>query len=433
MWFTADDPGSTLYGTYPYIRGWRNRLDGTWFTRPADDDERLASVLTASTVFPAQYGRSYNNAISQTVGNWSLFDPTAHTDAMWFTVHEGTANDNDIFNGSPVDATMGHGISIGLTVQMAGATVAHTEHPAGIYVPYLWSCYRSGATLRVFRSGLEVLSRTDASGAASNANSTFTFGGTGPTQSSRTAEFIWIARYDAAQYVSIHSYLATKYGIGLGWAPDHLIANLSFWADTSMASKLYDAATGTWYEKSGRQDHAAQGTVAARPQNTGHLQNGLPTLTFDGGDYVVTNARAATQPFTVGFVCDMGGGAEQGLTGTDSTSQGGPNFYVTGGVFTWNNGTAIPVPSAPIPGAHSFLALVNGASSELWCDGVLVSSGNPGTGVLAVDIVIGRKMRPAPTVYFTGHWMEYCTWNRLMTTGERLSWEGYCRSKWATP
>lgn len=131
--------------------------------------------------------------------------------------------------------------------------------------------------------------------------------------------------------------------------------------------------------------HVTQGTSGSRPLYRASTVafNNRPTVEFDGSDdYIEADITDISQPFVLVAVANTGGAnatAEGviGSSGTNSTRIGDSGADA----FTYNFGTA-QTGGTTDSDPHVWVALINGASSQLRIDGTQVVTGNSGAGSL---------------------------------------------------
>jgi hypothetical protein len=144
-------------------------------------------------------------------------DSTSRTNVMMFAVitlaNAGRANLYAHGSGAPpfldldLRTTAVFDVANQTTGRLTGAITF------SLATPYLYAAYRNGATMKVFRNGVELLSRSDASGSmASQATADIILGVSNQFRGD-LGEFIIVAGYDAAQFLSIRTALGTKWGV----------------------------------------------------------------------------------------------------------------------------------------------------------------------------------------------------------------------------
>lgn len=101
------------------------------------------------------------------------------------------------------------------------------------------------------------------------------------------------------------------------WRPTNL-ANLAFWFRADLGVTLNGSTVSAWADQSGNGRHVTQGTAAAQPTlSTSAGLGGRPSLSFDGGDRLVSSAFDMSNTlslfFVLGAVTARGMIAEHGL------------------------------------------------------------------------------------------------------------------------
>lgn len=186
------------------------------------------------------------------------------------------------------------------------------------------------------------------------------------------------------------------------------LTNLTFWyradkqtfSDTTFTIPTANKnALGSWSDQSGNGYgmHAFSGTNAnCIWLSTGGGSNNLPCVEFNGSSTVVNMAtsmgnNASNQPVNIWFVAAWTNTASTGATLCDTEVSGraqvefrtvasGGSFMFAGTVFTWSDAYI-----------HTnwtlFRFVFSGASSQVYTNGVLMSSGSAGTQQLGGFVV----------------------------------------------
>lgn len=208
------------------------------------------------------------------------------------------------------------------------------------------------------------------------------------------------------------------------------IAGCKLWLDASDASTFtYSSGVvvSQWNDKSGNANHFTQGTAANQPSRSG-TQNGLSSVVFDGSNDSMTGPDLnRAQPYTVFMV------AKKNTSVTVASML--TNSLGTLVLFPWTTnwsfyaGSSVVGTIAHDQAIHTFSAVFNGASSNLYVDAASGGSGN-----------IGSQSLRAPTIgtggggnAWPGDACELLVYDSALGTTDRQSVEAYLKAKWGTP
>jgi len=235
---------------------------------------------------------------------------------------------------------------------------------------------------------------------------------------------------------------------GGGGATLPVTAGLGAWYDADdPASFTYSSGNvvSQWNDKSGLNRHLVQGTVAKQPTRSG-TQNGHATVATAVGQFMVT-AQLSTD-FTTGFSLFV----VYKKTGTVQTNEAIPLMLAS---------SSSPF-SGPIEGYNALRQLgcagasnsgstISVASQTSW--NVLSATGAPAStyfeykdgaqvGTFAItapswplgnQFITLASRTTGTSTQFVGEVGEGIAYNRVLTTTERQTIEGYLKAKWGTP
>jgi len=212
------------------------------------------------------------------------------------------------------------------------------------------------------------------------------------------------------------------------------------WYDADQITGLSDSdPVATWPDAGPHGDDVTQGTAAKRPLYKTGILNGKPVVRFDGNDDYLqgafTNAGATTQPLTIFAVAQL----NAALVNDDNA------YVICDGV---NSGTRSQLykTEAPDPDAWAlysgavltdgaadadwniWAALFNGASSELWIDGVSVASGDAGAQAMS-GLTIGTSYA-CSGVYWSGDIAEIIVYDANLSDIDKNEVGNYLATKY---
>lgn len=180
-------------------------------------------------------------------------------------------------------------------------------------------------------------------------------------------------------------------------------AELRMYQDTTYATAALangDLVAG-WQDLSGNGFHATQATSTKRLALTTNIIGGRNVLRIGGGDDYLTNTSfTISQPNTAYAVCRFqSAGSGNNLFDGNSSRQVLYTQNGTGKLSMYAGSAEVPAAGAEsFPTGGMVLAVVfNGALSQLYKNGVLISSGNPGA-VALTSLNIGTFNGSNPSV-----------------------------------
>lgn len=169
------------------------------------------------------------------------------------------------------------------------------------------------------------------------------------------------------------------------------------------------AAVTTWRDGGALGSSATQGGAASLKPTMRYSTAafaGLPTLQFDGGDYLVSSPAGAaqSQPITLVAIAQAtslgGAGAVSLICDGISAARMALGYYQTGSKIRAIASSALDLNGADT-NPHLFYAVLNGASSQVWKDGTSLGTGTTGAATTPTAMTIGSSYLGAN--FLTGH------------------------------
>lgn len=180
--------------------------------------------------------------------------------------------------------------------------------------------------------------------------------------------------------------------INPGWTPLNL-SSLACWYDFSQGITLNGSTVSQANDLSGNSRHLSQGTANKQPLYVTGAVNGYSAIRFDGSNdlmkstsFTLSGAITVVMimkyvAYTVNGYVFNGLAENQYLVGYQHPSSGSARMF---------NGSFGPYVSAGIGTYRLIVAVFNGASSEMYLNGVASGLGlNPGTSGSATGITLG--------------------------------------------
>lgn len=210
------------------------------------------------------------------------------------------------------------------------------------------------------------------------------------------------------------------------FAPDD-IAGLVGWWDADNVSGGDGDPVSTWPDASSSAWDLTQASTARPTIQTNEL-NTHSVVRFDGtNDSMVNTSVSVAQPNTVFLVAKRTTSAAQDAFFDGSTTR--QAFYTESTTnLKFFAGSDIDTGDAPGTAWRYYSVVVNGASSEIWMDGVSVWSGNPGANTLA-GLLVGVD-GGAGTYFLDGDIAELIMYDSALGTSDRENVEDYLKSKY---
>ncbi|HLP22276.1 MAG TPA: LamG-like jellyroll fold domain-containing protein, partial [Chitinophagales bacterium] len=191
-----------------------------------------------------------------------------------------------------------------------------------------------------------------------------------------------------------------------------------------------------WKDLSGNGNHFVQPTFASRPQVVANVINGQPVIRMSttntnsaaASRWLYTNTSFSTANYTIFSISKMNGGANYRLLASQNTNwlfghHGGYQNQLYCG--NWIVG---PGPTVPDANAHMYCMHTTGSSTSFYENGnALVTNSAIAAappGQLATSGYVGSSE------FSNGDIAEVIVYNRVLTTAERNTIEGYLSSKY---
>ena len=232
-----------------------------------------------------------------------------------------------------------------------------------------------------------------------------------------------------------------------------LLAGLWAWYDASDISSLYQDSgrttpvvtdgdpVGAASDKSGSARHMLQaGASTLKPTYTTNVQNGLASLSFDGGDYLDLVGTPSTSAVTILGAARTSAtvNVQRGLVATRSSTAAGVRvFILTGngmstniydGTTSTSNNDATAI-AATTPFAFG-MRVTSAGALDLIRNGVITTDTHALT-MAHQAVSLGRSTTNQTTNLLNGHLLEVIMYNRALTNDEITQVSTYLNTKWA--
>jgi len=172
--------------------------------------------------------------------------------------------------------------------------------------------------------------------------------------------------------------------------------------DTTALLAFVGAGNGfvsTWYDQSGNGLNATQSTAGNQPQIVSSgvvlVENGNPSVSFNGSQFLETGAFTVNQPATQIGVGKIDNGYSTAVNYTLASSSNAANrmhvFYRNSGKYAMFAGLAIESTINTNANQFVFSALFNTTSSELRRNGTQIITGNAGSQNFGSNLLIGSQ------------------------------------------
>lgn len=222
------------------------------------------------------------------------------------------------------------------------------------------------------------------------------------------------------------------------------INDLEIWYDAADLSTLTLDGTNNvaqWEDKSGNGVNASQATQANKPVYNVSTFGGLPSLRFDGNDFMTFDGSSlASKDLTIFAAIQRVGVVtiQNPIIGgqTRSVGQNLIFYYIGDTAFSIDTfgagiGYTIPGYSSPTPVLHTGIASsTNG--QFLYENGALEASDGTRTQILSAfgGAALGRFLTGTGNSFFNGDMAEIIIYTRELSTAEREKVENYLLAKW---
>lgn len=218
-------------------------------------------------------------------------------------------------------------------------------------------------------------------------------------------------------------------GQGGGWSPND-IAGLVWWVDAASITGLVDGdPVATWTDKSASLANVTA-AAAARPTYKTNILNSKPVVRFNGSANVMATANssapASAQPTSMFIVGNFNATNDVMIDAVTNlthqidrpTTPGAYRMYAGASLQDTNDDSS----------THVFLFNFNGATSKIWVDGVLTTTGNAGAGALA-GVTLGNRGGGGP-YFLDGDLAEICIYNSTLSQINRDLVVDYLAARW---
>lgn len=209
------------------------------------------------------------------------------------------------------------------------------------------------------------------------------------------------------------------------------IPGLRLWLKADSLVLNNNDPVSTWADSSGNGNDATQATGINQPLYITNVVNGNPIVRFDGSnDYMDTPALTCARPNTV-IICASQ--TSKTTTGTFHDTYTGARQYsrlTTSGFFDSNT-----TDSTDHSGAfHVFSAWRDsGTTVTIYVDQSQTGTGTPGGGWDGTSGAIIGTFGVGGGDQLNGDIAEVICYNSALSSADRLSVEGYLKTKYATP
>jgi hypothetical protein len=294
--------------------------------------------------------------------------------------------------------------------------------------PHLWSFVLNGASSQSYYDG--TLSNTSNPGPA------------GTTTGFRIAErnlsnfpqahvaeiVVYNSVLSTTDRQNVENYLKAKW---MAFTPSSITGLQGWWDSSDAAMFAYSSGTvvSQWRDKSVNARHFSQGTVASQPNRNG-VQNGLATVGFDAvNDYLDTASFSRAQPYTVLLAVNLQ--ANCAILSSVSTNAlqiyrgGEPNIHAyTGSDISYSSTAADLQPNV-------WSVVINGASSAIYRNGVLMVAGDLGSTGITTGLRMAERNLNASSYFYSAQF-EIVLYDTALGTTDRQAVEAYLKAKWGT-
>ena len=227
------------------------------------------------------------------------------------------------------------------------------------------------------------------------------------------------------------------------------ISGCSLWLDANDIATLFtDAGTTNvsadgqsvyqWNDKSGNGRNVLQVTALTRPVYKTDVQNSLPSLRFDGTQYIDSSATFASYPITIIGVAKNGSttGTTRGVASVYSSVGGGSRVYMnSSNGLTGNVGLASVTKqnlAITINASIPFVFGVQADASNLYTllNGTSQTNAHTAAGTSQIFRAGGYNINNGATL-LDGYVCEVIIYDSLLSAGNLTSVTSYLNSKWS--
>ena len=229
-----------------------------------------------------------------------------------------------------------------------------------------------------------------------------------------------------------------------------LLADLWAWYDASDISSLYQDSgrttpvvtdgdpVGAASDKSGNARHMLQaGASTLKPTYTTNVQNGLPSFSFDGGDYLDTVATVNSFPLTIVGVARTSAtiGTTRGLVSSRNSTTFGTRQYIQSTntlIAQIDTPTKTIVSAASVAADTTFLFASRFGTTLISQTLNATTEDDTHAAAATANIVsLGRLNVNSTASLANGHLLEVVIYNRALTADELTQVQTYLNTKWA--
>ena len=206
------------------------------------------------------------------------------------------------------------------------------------------------------------------------------------------------------------------------------ITGLVGWYDASAITGLSDTdPVGTWEDGSSAANDAVQAIAAGMPTYRTNIQNGLPAVSFDGGDSLICAVDPGANDFTVFAVIDPGGTGDRTVIGATVAnrlqwrvqgSSGKMQVLLQGSSNRGVSTSVVPVGFSLVSIVSTGAFYLNGAADGSWTTVSFTAD---------AQTYIGRQ---ATGEYFNGYIAELLKYHAVLSTTDREAVDTYLANKW---
>lgn len=171
------------------------------------------------------------------------------------------------------------------------------------------------------------------------------------------------------------------------------ISGLRLWLDAADAASvtLNGSTVSAINDKSGNGRHATQATAISQPTFTANGLNSRSVLSFIGTQRMTGSLTGLSQPFAKFVVARANdtGANKNVFSFTATVNNNSTSLYFSPTEAPSIYSGSIISSATPVTSTVVLSAIFNGASSQLYANGSLVASGNPGSSTYTGDYNLG--------------------------------------------
>ena len=223
------------------------------------------------------------------------------------------------------------------------------------------------------------------------------------------------------------------------------VTGYSLWLDaTNAASFTYSSGTlvSQWSDLSGNGYHFTQASATYQPERQNSLQNGLPSVYFNVDNLANTSWDWSASAYTVFAVCQMtsptyyNGILARNSTGALQLGWDAANYYAVSrigqattasnlsGTSTSGNANVVVYKGSAVSASTTVQIYKNGTAAS---SAITMSISTAGT-----TNILGAT-RTSGSDGLLGYISEFLIYPSQLSDANRISVEGYLKTKWGTP